>query len=57
MALGQTRVQDLVVPEVMAQMISASLPAAIKFAPLAEVDNTLVGRPGNTVTTPKFALV
>lgn len=57
MALGQTRVQDLVVPEVMAQMISASLPAAIKFAPLAEVDNTLVGRPGNTVTTPKFAYI
>lgn len=57
MALGQTRVQDLVVPEVMAQMISASLPAALKFAPLAEVNNTLVGRPGNTITMPKYAYI
>lgn len=57
MALGQTRVQDLVVPQVMAQMISAQLEKAIKFAPLAVVDRTLQGRPGNTVTTPKFALV
>lgn len=54
MALGQTRVQDMVVPEVMAQMISASLMKAIKFAPLAVVDRTLQGRPGNTLTVPKF---
>lgn len=57
MALGQTRVQDLVVPQVMAQMISASLPAAIKFLPLAEVDNTLEGRPGNTITVPRFEFI
>lgn len=41
-------------PEVLKDMIKAELPNSIRFAPLANVDNTLVGRPGDTVTVPRF---
>lgn len=50
----QTKLSNLVDPEVMAQMISATLVDAIRFAPLASVDRTLVGRPGSTITVPRF---
>lgn len=52
-----TKLQNMVDPEVMADMIRAELPNAIRFAPLARVDNTLVGRPGSTVTVPKFVYI
>lgn len=55
--MAQTTLSNLVNPEVMADMISASLPNKIKFAPLATIDNTLVGQPGNTITVPKFAYI
>lgn len=55
--MAQTKVSNLVNPEVMADMISAELPSKIKFAPLAEVDTTLVGQPGNTITIPRFAYI
>ncbi|KYG28285.1 major capsid protein [Alkalihalobacillus trypoxylicola] len=51
---AQTRLENMVDPEVMADMISAELEDAIRFAPLANVDRTLVGRPGSTVTVPRF---
>ena len=53
----QTKLQNLVNPQVMADMISAGLPAKIKFTPLAKVDTTLVARPGNTITVPKYAYI
>lgn len=52
-----TKLQNLVNPQVMADMISAGLPAKIKFTPLAKVDNTLAARPGNTITVPKYAYI
>lgn len=55
--MAQTKVANMIVPEVMADMISAQLPSLIRFSPLAVIDNTLVGRPGNTVTVPKFAYI
>ena len=52
--MTQTKVAQLVNPEVMADMISAQLPKMIKFTPLAYVERKLVGQPGNTVTVPKW---
>lgn len=57
MATGQTKVSNLVNPQVMADLIATKLPSKIKFAPLATVDNTLVGQPGNTITVPQYAYI
>jgi N4-gp56 family major capsid protein len=46
-----------IIPEVMAAMIQASLPKAIRFTGLAEVDTTLVGMPGDTITMPRFKYI
>lgn len=50
-----TKIADMIDPEVMATMVSAELPNKIKFAPLATIDTTLQGRPGSTLSVPKFA--
>lgn len=55
--MGKTMLANLVNPEVMADMISATLPKQIKFSPIAKIDTTLVGRPGDTVTVPKYAYI
>lgn len=52
--MTQTKIAQLVNPEVMVDMISAKLPKMIKFTPLAYVERKLVGQPGNTVTVPKW---
>lgn len=55
--MAQTKLTNLVNPQVMADMISAGLDKAIKFSPLAKIDSTLVGQPGNTITVPKYAYI
>lgn len=55
--MAQTKLSNLVNPQVMADMISAQLPNKIKFAPLARIDDTLQGQPGNTITVPKYAYI
>ena len=52
--MTQTKIAQLVNPEVMADMVSAKLPKMIKFTPLAYVERELVGQPGNTVIVPKW---
>ena len=52
-----TKLANLINPEVMADMISATLPKKIKFSPIAKIDTTLVGRPGDTITVPKYAYI
>lgn len=41
-------------PQVLASMLNEEINKAIRFAPLAEVDTTLEGRPGTTLTVPKW---
>lgn len=55
--MALTILSGLINPQVMADMISAELATKIKFAPLATIDTTLVGTPGNTITVPKFAYI
>ena len=52
--MTQTKIEQLVNPQVMGDMVSAKLPKMIKFTPLAYVERKLVGQPGNTVTVPKW---
>ena len=54
--MTQTKIAQLVNPEVMADMVSAKLPKMIKFTPLAYVERELVGQPGNTITVPKWEM-
>lgn len=56
MALSQnaTLLANLVDPEVIADLMDKKLIDAIKFAPLAVVDTTLQGRPGDTITIPSY---
>jgi len=55
--MAQTKLENLVNPEVMADMISAELPARIKFSKIAKIDKTLVDKPGNTITVPKYEYI
>ena len=55
--MAQTKLENLINPQVMADMISATLPKKIKFSPIAKIDTTLVGRPGDTITVPKYAYI
>lgn len=52
-----TKIANLVDPEVMADLIREKLVDDIKFSPLAVIDTTLVGRPGDEITLPKYAYI
>ena len=52
--MAQTKLANLVNPEVLAPMIDKKLTDYMKFAPLATIDTTLVGQPGNTVKLPSY---
>ena len=52
-----TKLAQLINPQVLADMISAELPNAIVFAPLAEVGRKLQGSAGNTLTMPKYGYI
>ena len=52
--MAVTKKSNVFIPEVVAPLISAELPAKLKFAPLAEIDNTLVGGAGDTVQIIKY---
>lgn len=52
--MATTMLSNLLDPQVVADLVDKKLINYIRFAPLAEVDTTLVGRPGDTVTLPWF---
>jgi len=56
--MGQTtKLAHLIDPEVLAAYIDKKLINNIVFAPLAEVDQTLVGSPGDTIKFPSYSFI
>ena len=55
--MALTKLTNLVNPEVMADIIEKKLVDAMKFAPLATIDTTLQGRPGDTISLPSFQYI
>ena len=55
--MALTYLNDLVDPEVMAGIIDKKLVDAMKFSPLATVDDTLVGSAGSTISLPSYSYI
>jgi N4-gp56 family major capsid protein len=49
-----TKMNNMINPDVMGDMIEAKIQAMAKLTPYAKVDNTLVGVPGDTKTVPSW---
>lgn len=55
--MAQTRIENMVDPEIMTNMVSAGLPKAIAFSGIAGIDSTLEGQAGSTIVVPKFSYI
>lgn len=55
--MALTTLSNMINPEVLADMVEKKLHDLIRFAPLAEVDDTLVGQPGDTLTLPSYSYI
>ena len=56
--MGQTtKLANLIDPQVLADYVDVKLIDKIVFAPLAEVDTTLVGNPGDTIEFPAYTYI
>ncbi len=49
-----TKLAQLIVPEVMADMVSAKVEKKVRILPYAKLDTTLEGQAGDTITVPKY---
>ena len=52
-----TKLEKMINPEVMADMISAKVAKKVAVIPFAKVDTTLQGQAGNTITIPVFGYI
>ena len=55
--MALTKLENLIVPEVMADMISAKVEAKVIVSKVAKVDTTLQGTAGNEVTVPQYKYI
>ena len=55
--MAVTKIEDMIVPEVMADMISAKVEQKVIISKIAKVDTTLQGQPGNEVTVPQYKYI
>ena len=55
--MAQTKIANLVNPEVVGDMIAAKLPKKLQVIPFAAIDRTLEGVPGNTITVPSYTYI
>ena len=54
---NETKLANIINPQVMQDMVSAGLPKALKFTQFAAVNEELKGAPGDTVTIPAWAYI
>lgn len=52
-----TKLENIINPQVMGDMLAAKIPAMLKFTPFAKVDKSLVGVPGDTKTVPSWNFI
>lgn len=52
-----TQLAQMIDPEVMATMLQAQLPQAIRFSSIAPIDTTLQGQAGDQVTVPRYKYI
>ena len=55
--MSTTLTSNLIIPEVVSGLIDSNLGDGITLLPLAEMDDTLVGQPGDTLKFPVFAYI
>ncbi|MGL5973396.1 MAG: N4-gp56 family major capsid protein, partial [Oscillospiraceae bacterium] len=52
-----TKIENIINPQVMADMINENLESQMKFSSLCKIDKVLNGRAGDKVTLPKYAYI
>lgn len=52
-----TKIENIINPQVMADMISAKVDKAIVVTPFATIDSTLSGSAGDTITVPRYVYI
>ena len=57
MGTGITKIENLIDPEVMADMIDGQIGKKIVVTPFAKIDTTLQGKPGDTITVPVYEYI
>ncbi|WP_346913763.1 N4-gp56 family major capsid protein [Clostridium sp.] len=55
--MAQTKIANLINPEVMADIIDAKISKKIVVTPFAKLDTTLTGVAGNTISVPAYAYI
>ena len=57
MAAGPTKLTNLLDPQVIGAYLDVKLIDKIKLSPIAEINRELEGRPGSTLTFPKWGYI